>query len=177
MLYYLFQYLESEYQFPGATLFQFITFRAAMAIIVSLLISTIYGKRIIIFLQKKQMGESIRELGLEGQAEKAGTPTMGGIIIILATLVPALGLGLLIGCTMYFHDDITIKEEKIGADIEQVVSIEGEEQSDFNPAIKSTKTTLPFIKNNEFDYLLSLCSHWHSLPGYQETLFFLIISM
>ncbi|SEL11359.1 Phospho-N-acetylmuramoyl-pentapeptide-transferase [Aquimarina amphilecti] len=202
MLYYLFQYLENEYQFPGASLFQFITFRAAMAIILSLLISTIYGKRIINFLRKKQMGESIRELGLEGQAEKAGTPTMGGIIIILATLVPALlfakldniyiilliittlwmgvigftddylkikkkdkeglagkfkvigqvGLGLLIGCTMYFHDDITIKEEKIGADIEQVVSAEGEEQSDFNPAIKSTKTTLPFIKNNEFDY-------------------------
>lgn len=202
MLYYFFQYLENEYQFPGASLFQFITFRAAMAIIFSLLISTIYGKRIISFLGKKQMGESIRELGLEGQVEKAGTPTMGGLIIILATLVPVLlfakldniyvillimttiwmgvigftddflkikrkdkeglagrfkvigqvGLGLLIGCTMYFHDDITIKEEKIGADIEQIVSTEGEEQSDFNPAIKSTKTTLPFIKNNEFDY-------------------------
>lgn len=90
MLYYLFEYLENEYQFPGATLFQFITFRAAMAIILSLLISTIYGKRIINFLRKKQMGESIRELGLDGQAEKAGTPTMGGIIIILATLVPVL---------------------------------------------------------------------------------------
>jgi len=200
MLYYLFEYLENEYQFPGASLFQFITFRAAMAIILSLLISTIYGKRIINFLQKKQMGESIRELGLEGQAEKAGTPTMGGIIIILATLVPALlfakldniyiilliittlwmgvigftddylkikrkdkeglagrfkiigqvGLGIIVGCTMYFHDDITIKEEKTISDIEQVTSVEG--QSDFNPASKSTKTTLPFIKNNEFDY-------------------------
>lgn len=200
MLYYLFQYLESEYQVPGASLFQFITFRAALAIITSLLISTIYGKRIIGFLAKKQMGESIRELGLEGQSEKAGTPTMGGLIIIFATLVPALlfakldniyvillivttlwmgvigftddylkikkkdkeglagrfkvigqvGLGLIVGCTMYFHSDITIKEEKVNVGIEQVATTEN--QSDFNPAIKSTKTTLPFIKNNEFDY-------------------------
>ena len=200
MLYYLFQYLESEYQFPGASLFQFITFRAAIAIILSLLISTIYGKRIIDFLRKRQMGESIRELGLDGQAEKAGTPTMGGIIIILATLVPVLlfakldniyiillimttlwmgvigftddylkikkkdkeglagrfkiigqvGLGLIVGSVMYFHSDITIKEEKAFSDIEQVTN--AEDTSDFNPAIKSTKTTLPFIKDNEFDY-------------------------
>ncbi len=200
MLYYLFEYLESEYQFPGATLFQFITFRAAMAIILSLLISTIYGRRIIRFLRKKQMGESIRELGLDGQAEKAGTPTMGGVIIILATLVPVLlfakldniyvillivttlwmgvigftddylkikrkdkeglagkfkvigqvGLGLIVGCTMYFHKDITVRQEKANSDIEQAVTVEGD--SDFKPAIKSTKTTLPFIKNNEFDY-------------------------
>ncbi|MEW7277153.1 phospho-N-acetylmuramoyl-pentapeptide-transferase [Aquimarina sp. 2201CG1-2-11] len=200
MLYYLFEYLESEYQFPGATLFQFITFRAAMAIILSLLISTIYGKRIINFLRTKQMGESIRELGLEGQAQKAGTPTMGGIIIILATLVPVLlfakldniyvillivttlwmgvigfaddylkikrkdkaglagkfkvigqvVLGLIVGCTMYFHEDITIKEEKANTDTEQVVTVEGE--SEFKAAIKSTKTTIPFFKNNEFDY-------------------------
>ncbi|WP_103864703.1 phospho-N-acetylmuramoyl-pentapeptide-transferase [Aquimarina sp. I32.4] len=201
MLYYLFEYLESEYQFPGATLFQFITFRAAMAIIVSLLISTIYGKRIINFLRKKQMGESIRELGLDGQAEKAGTPTMGGVIIIIATLVPVLlfarldniyvillvvttlwmgvigftddylkikrkdkeglagrfkiigqvGLGLIVGCTMYFHGDITIKEEKAKSETVQKAAV-GEEVSDFNPATKSTKTTLPFFKNNEFDY-------------------------
>ncbi|GAA4270810.1 phospho-N-acetylmuramoyl-pentapeptide-transferase [Aquimarina gracilis] len=201
MLYYLFEYLESEYQFPGATLFQFITFRAAIAIILSLLISTIYGKRIIRLLRRNQMGESIRELGLEGQAEKAGTPTMGGIIIILATLIPVLlvarldniyvilliittlwmgvigftddflkikkkdkeglagkfkvigqvGLGLIVGCTMYFHDDITIRQEKVQLETEQVVN-EGEEKSDFNPAIKSTKTTIPFFKNNEFDY-------------------------
>ncbi|WP_103072409.1 phospho-N-acetylmuramoyl-pentapeptide-transferase [Aquimarina sediminis] len=201
MLYYLFEFLESEYQFPGATLFQFITFRAAMAIILSLLISTIYGKRIIRFLSRKQMGESIRELGLDGQSEKAGTPTMGGVIIILATLVPVLlfakldniyvillivttlwmgvigftddylkikkknkeglagkfkvigqvGLGIIVGCTMYFHEDITIKEEKVKSEVEQVI-IEVEETSDFNPAIKSTKTTIPFFKNNEFDY-------------------------
>ncbi len=200
MLYYLFEYLESEYQFPGASLFQFITFRAAMAIILSLLISTIYGKRIINFLRKKQMGESIRELGLEGQAEKAGTPTMGGVIIILATLVPVLlfakldniyvilliittlwmgvigftddflkikkkdkeglagkfkvigqvGLGLIVGCTMYFHDDITVRQEKAPSEVVQVAVDKAD--SDFNPAIKSTKTTLPFFKNNEFDY-------------------------
>ena len=201
MLYYLFEFLESEYQFPGATLFQFITFRAAMAIILSLLISTIYGKRIINFLRKKQMGESIRELGLEGQAEKAGTPTMGGVIIILATLIPVLlfakldniyvilliittlwmgaigftddylkikrkdkeglagkfkiigqvGLGLIVGCTMYLHKDITIKEEKAKTKTEQV-SVKAGEESGFSPAIKSTKTTIPFFKNNEFDY-------------------------
>ena len=90
MLYYLFEYLEKQFQFPGATLFGFLTFRAALAMILSLLISTIYGKRIIRFLQKKQMGETIRDLGLDGQAQKAGTPTMGGIIIILATLIPVL---------------------------------------------------------------------------------------
>ena len=90
MLYYLFEYIEKHYQFPGASLFGFLSFRAAMAIILSLLIATIYGKRIIAFLQRKQVGETIRDLGLEGQKEKAGTPTMGGIIIILATLVPVL---------------------------------------------------------------------------------------
>ena len=90
MLYYLFEYLEKEFQFPGATLFGFLTFRAALAMILSLLISTIYGKRIIRFLLKQQVGETVRDLGLEGQKEKTGTPTMGGIIIILATLIPVL---------------------------------------------------------------------------------------
>ena len=90
MLYYLFKYLEETYQFSGASLFGFLTFRAAVAIILSLLISTIFGKRIISFLQKKQVGETIRDLGLQGQNEKAGTPTMGGIIIILATIIPVL---------------------------------------------------------------------------------------
>ena len=90
MLYYLFKYLEETHQFTGASLFGFLTFRAAVAIILSLLISTVFGKRIISFLQKKQVGESIRDLGLEGQKEKAGTPTMGGVIIILATIIPVL---------------------------------------------------------------------------------------
>jgi len=90
MLYYLFEYLEKEFQFPGASLFGFLTFRAALAIILSLLISTIFGRRIINFLHTKQVGETIRDLGLDGQKEKAGTPTMGGLIIILATLLPVL---------------------------------------------------------------------------------------
>ncbi|GAA0763412.1 phospho-N-acetylmuramoyl-pentapeptide-transferase [Psychroflexus lacisalsi] len=90
MLYHLFEFLESNYDLPGARLFQYISFRAAFAIILSLLISTIFGKRIILFLQRKQIGESVRELGLEGQKEKAGTPTMGGLIIIFSTLIPVL---------------------------------------------------------------------------------------
>ena len=90
MLYYLFHFLEEQYELPGAQIFQFISFRAALAIILSLLISTIFGKRIINYLQRKQVGESVRDLGLQGQTEKAGTPTMGGVIIILATLIPVL---------------------------------------------------------------------------------------
>ena len=90
MLYYLFEYLESEYQFPGATLFRFLTFRAAMSALLSLILATVYGKKIIQLLRKRQVGETIRDLGLEGQQEKAGAPTMGGIIIILATLIPTL---------------------------------------------------------------------------------------
>lgn len=90
MLFYLFEYLEQQYQLPGASLFQFQTFRAGMAVLFSLLIAMIYGKRIILFLQAKQIGESVRDLGLDGQKEKAGTPTMGGLIIIMATLIPVL---------------------------------------------------------------------------------------
>jgi len=93
MLYYLFEYLEQQYQLPGASLFQFLTFRAAVAVILSLLIAMVYGKRIILFLQKQQIGETIRDLGLEGQQQKAGTPTMGGIIIIMSTLIPVLLVG------------------------------------------------------------------------------------
>ncbi|MEM1258812.1 MAG: phospho-N-acetylmuramoyl-pentapeptide-transferase [Bacteroidota bacterium] len=93
MLYYLFEYLEQQYQFPGASLFQYQTFRAAFAVIVSLLIAMVYGKRVILFLQKQQIGETIRDLGLEGQEQKAGTPTMGGIIIIISTLIPVLLVG------------------------------------------------------------------------------------
>ena len=201
MLYYLFEYLEKEFQFPGASLFGFITFRAAMAVILSLLISTIYGKRIINFLRRKQVGESIRELGLEGQQEKAGTPTMGGIIIILATLIPVLlfakldniyilllivttvwmgvigfiddyikkfkkdkdglkgrfkvlgqvGLGLIVGTTLYFHQDVTIKE-KVPANQQEIVVNQQSNLPQFLPEAKSTKTTIPFVKQNEFDY-------------------------
>ncbi|WP_299520020.1 phospho-N-acetylmuramoyl-pentapeptide-transferase [Winogradskyella sp.] len=204
MLYYLFEYLEQQFQLPGASLFGFLTFRAAMAVILSLLISTIFGKRIINFLRKKQVGETIRDLGLEGQVEKTGTPTMGGVIIILATLVPVLllakleniyvilliittlwmgtigfiddyikkfkndkqglkgkfkvlgqvGLGLIIGLTLYFHDDVTIKEE-LPIQEQRALLVENPnlpETQLFDEAIKSTKTTIPFVKNNEFDY-------------------------
>ena len=204
MLYYLFEYLEQQFQFPGASLFGFLTFRAAVAIILSLLISTIYGKRIIEFLLKKQVGETIRDLGLEGQVEKAGTPTMGGIIIILATLIPVLllakleniyiillivttlwmgtigfiddyikkfkndkeglkgkfkvlgqvGLGLIVGLTLYFHEDVTIKEE-LPLQEQHVLLAENPNTPEaqlFDVAKKSTKTTIPFLKNNEFDY-------------------------
>ncbi|MFT5752799.1 MAG: phospho-N-acetylmuramoyl-pentapeptide-transferase [Flavobacteriales bacterium] len=203
MLYYLFTYLDEAYNLPGAGLFQFTTFRAAMAILLSLAISTIYGKRIILFLQRKQMGETIRDLGLEGQAEKAGTPTMGGLIIILATLVPVLlfakldniyiillivttlwmgvigflddykkkmernkdglagkykvlgqvGLGVIVGATMFFHPDITVKEELKNAPlIAQSEIIQNEDNPRFTEESKSLKTTLPFVKDNEFDY-------------------------
>ena len=90
MLYYFFEFLENQYQIPGASLFTYISFRAAAAIITSLLISTIFGKRIIDFLRKKQIGESVRDLGLDGQIEKTGTPTMGGLILIISTIIPVL---------------------------------------------------------------------------------------
>lgn len=189
MLYYLFEYLEQHYQFPGAGLFQYLSFRASVAVILSLLISSIFGKKIIRLLHNYQMGETIRDLGLEGQKEKAGTPTMGGLIIILATLVPVLllakleniyiillivttlwmgcigfvddyikikkkdkaglkgkfkvigqvGLGLIVGTTLYFHPEVTIRQEAPATQSFQI-----EEQS--------TKTTIPLLKNNEFDY-------------------------
>ncbi|WP_339835051.1 phospho-N-acetylmuramoyl-pentapeptide-transferase [uncultured Flavobacterium sp.] len=197
MLYYLFHYLENNFDVPGAGLFQFITFRSALAIILSLLISTVFGKRIINFLRNQQVGETVRELGLEGQKEKAGTPTMGGIIIIIATLVPVLllakldniyvillivttlwmgtigfiddyikifkkdkqglkgifkvigqvGLGLIVGSVLYFNEGVTVRkdtaETRITASNIALKSMLEE---------KSTATTIPFFKNNEFDY-------------------------
>ncbi len=214
MLYYLFKYLDEAYNLPGAGLFQFSTFRAAMAIIFALLISTVYGERIIKFLQRKQMGETIRDLGLEGQAEKAGTPTMGGLIIILATLVPVLlfarldniyiilliittlwmgtigfiddykkkmeknkdglsgkykvigqiGLGIIVGATMFFHSDITVRQElQTTTDSENTVISQATGSDKFAGEEKSLKTTLPFMKDNEFDYeilVTSLNENW-----------------
>ncbi len=93
MLYDLFEYLETAYNFPGASLFRFLSFRAGMALILSLMIGAVYGKRIILFLKRQQIGEEIRDLGLEGQKQKQGTPTMGGIIIIMSTLIPVLLFG------------------------------------------------------------------------------------
>jgi phospho-N-acetylmuramoyl-pentapeptide-transferase len=189
MLYYLFEYLERAYQFPGASLFAYLSFRSAVAIIFSLLVTAVLGKRIIALLQHYQMGESIRDLGLEGQKEKAGTPTMGGLMIIFGTLIPVLlltkldniyiillivttlwmgaigladdylkikrkdkeglkgrfkivgqiTLGLIVGATLYFHPSVTIKQQ----------SIDGKS---FLQEEKSTKTTIPLLKNNEFDY-------------------------
>lgn len=202
MLYYLFEYLEKQFQLTGASVFQFITFRAALAIILSLLFSTIFGKKIIRILQKMQVGESVRDLGLDGQMEKAGTPTMGGIIIILATLIPVLllakldniyvimlivttlwmglvgftddyikvfkkdkaglsgkfkilgqvGLGLFVGAIMYFHPGVTIKEDVGLVDSIGVVQVVDGEIQQIRPEVKSTKTTVPFVKDNEFEY-------------------------
>jgi phospho-N-acetylmuramoyl-pentapeptide-transferase len=197
MLYYIFKYLDEAYNLPGAGLFQYITFRSGMAVILSLLISTIYGKRIISYLRNKQVGETVRELGLDGQVQKAGTPTMGGLIIILATLVPVLllakldniyiilllittvwmgsigflddyikifkkdkdglkgrfkvigqvGLGIIVGATLYFHPSVTIKHDVVlnKQGIETVIKSTSQE-------VKSMETTIPFFKNNTFDY-------------------------
>ena len=193
MLYYLLQYLDGMFDFPGSALYQFITFRSGMAFILSLLISTIFGKKIISYLRRQQIGETVRELGLEGQNEKAGTPTMGGIIIILATLIPVLllarleniyvlvlilttiwmgvigflddyikvfkkdkeglkgrfkvvgqvGLGIIVGAIFYFHPNVTVRDTPS-------ILLETSAISQFD--IKSTSTTIPFLKNNEFDY-------------------------
>lgn len=201
MLYYLIDYLEQEFGLPGASLFSYITFRAAIAFIMSLGFSTIYGKKIIRYLQKQQVGETVRDLGLEGQAQKAGTPTMGGLIIIFSTLIPVVllaaidniyvgmliittiwmgligftddyikifkkdkgglhgkfkvigqvGLGAIVGSIMYFHPGITIKEELRNP--EQVQELmTNVSQVEFTEAHQSTKTTIPFVKNNELDY-------------------------
>ena len=224
MLYYLFEYLEKEFQFPGASLFGFLTFRAALAIILSLLISTIFGKKIINFLQAKQVGETIRDLGLDGQKEKAGTPTMGGLIIILATLVPVLlvakldniyiilllittlwmgvigfiddylkkfkndkeglkgrfkvigqiGLGLIVGLTLFFHSEVTIKEQ-IPLKERTTVAIEQGVSQQFYPESKSTKTTIPFFKVNEFDYADMITWIHPSLEKYAWIVFVLVV--
>lgn len=195
MLYYLFTYLHEAFDLPGAGVFQYISFRAAMAVIASLLISMIFGKRIIKFLANKQVGESIRDLGLEGQKEKAGTPTMGGVIILSAILIPTLlfakldniyvilmlittlwmgfigflddyikvfkkekeglagkfkilgqvSLGLIVGSILYFHPDVVMRE--------QVEVFNEPAQIEYlQENVKSTMTTIPFVKNNEFDY-------------------------
>lgn len=201
MLYYLFEYLDSNYDFPGAGLFEFLSFRSAMAIITSLAISTIYGKKIINYLLKQQVGESVRDLGLAGQSEKGGTPTMGGIIIIISTLIPVLlfakleniyvilliittlwmgtigfiddyiktfkkdkqglkgifkvigqvGLGLIVGSTIYFHPGITVKESTNSGGL-TYQTMEPLDEIDTGKEEKSTTTTIPFVKNNEFNY-------------------------
>jgi phospho-N-acetylmuramoyl-pentapeptide-transferase len=200
MLYYLFEYLDKMLDVPGTGVFQYITFRSALAVILSLLLSTIYGKRVINYLRRQQIGETVRELGLEGQNEKAGTPTMGGLIIIFSTLIPVVllakldniyiillivttlwmgligflddyikifkkdkaglkgifkvigqvGLGIIVGATLYFHPGVTIRKDSVPTKIEI-----NSTQNTINPVSleeKSTATTIPFFKNNEFDY-------------------------
>ncbi|MEE0889150.1 MAG: phospho-N-acetylmuramoyl-pentapeptide-transferase [Bacteroidales bacterium] len=208
MLYYLFSWLDASFDFPGAGVFQYISFRAAAAVITSLLITIVFGKKLINFLRRKQVGETVRDLGLEGQKAKEGTPTMGGLIILAAILIPtllfakldniyviimlittiwlgALGfiddyikvfrknkaglsgklkvvgqvvLGIVVGCMMYFHPDITIKEKTEIAQYSQQHNLQDKSQYENakvefqEESSRSTKTTIPFVKNNEFDY-------------------------
>lgn len=213
MLYYLFEYLNKVLNIPGTGVFQYITFRSALAFIFSLLLSTIYGKRVVTFLRRQQIGETVRELGLAGQNEKAGTPTMGGLIIIFATLIPVLlfaklqniyivllivttlwmgtigfiddyikifkkdkqglkgifkvfgqvGLGLIVGSVLYFHPGVTVRTSASNSDVYRVST---ENMISQEPVeVKSTATTIPFFKNNEFDYAKVLA--WTG-EGYQD---------
>lgn len=213
MFYYLFHYLDQHFNFPGAGVFQYISFRAAMALLSSLIISMVFGKRIINFIRRKQIGETIRELGLQGQNEKAGTPTMGGLIILAAIIIPTLlfakvhniyivlmliatvwlgaigfiddyikvfkknkeglkgkfkivgqiGIGLIVGAVLYFHPDVVIKERVVSnpqslyANPQDFVTSTSSTKDlkipKYSPqSIKTIKTTIPFVKNNEFNY-------------------------
>lgn len=223
MLYYIFKYLNEVYSMPGAGVFEYLSFRAAMAVITSLIISLLFGNRWINYLNKKQVGETIRDLGLEGQLEKQGTPTMGGLIIIASILIPALLfakldniyiimmlfttvwlggigflddyikvfkkkkeglkgkykiagqviLGLIIGSVMFFSSDV-ITRGKSDLPSEVVVSIEemGPSSKFDIEEIHSTKTTIPFFKNNEFDYAILL--KWLG-EGYEKWAFLIFI--
>ena len=209
MLYHLFRYLDEAYNFPGSGMFQYISFRAAAAIILALLIVIIFGRTIIDFLRRKQIGEEIRDLGLEGQLQKRGTPTMGGVIILIAILIPTLlfgrldnvyvqlmlvstvwlgligglddyikvfrhrkeglkgrfkivgqvGLGIIVGTTMWLSGDIVVREKTTqpvetvyyDADGTVVQTVQRNVLID-SESTKTTKTTIPFVKNNEFDY-------------------------
>jgi len=213
MLYYLFDFLDATYDLPGAGVFQYITFRAAMAIITSLIISMLFGKRLIDRLSRLQIGETVRDLGLEGQNQKAGTPTMGGVIILLAIIIPTLlwakldniyiilmlittvwmgsigflddyikvfkkdkkglrgifkvigqiGLGIIVGATLFFHPDTTIKEKVPVVESAEFYSTDSEPTMTYGDAVKSSKTTLPFLKNNEFDY--AIFTRWMGEAG------------
>ncbi len=209
MLYHLFRYLDEAYDLPGSGMFQYISFRAAAAIILSLLIVIIFGRSIIDFLRRKQIGEEIRNLGLQGQLQKKGTPTMGGVIILVAILVPMLlfgkldnvyiqlllvstvwlgligglddyikvfrhrkeglkgrfkivgqvGLGVIVGTTMWLSPDIVVRE-KVTQPVQTVYLNEDGTVLETvqrhvvvsSESLKTTQTTIPFVKNNEFDY-------------------------
>ena len=198
MLYYLFDYLDQKFALAGAGVFQYISFRSGAAVILSLVISMLFGKRFIKYLQRKQVGETVRDLGLDGQIEKAGTPTMGGIIIIVCLLVPTLlfarpdnvyvflliistlwmgligflddyikvfrknkeglqgkfkvvgqvGLGLIVGLTLYYNQAVVVREcEDLSS-----INIENVDGTKNYEDVRSTVTTIPFLKNNEFNY-------------------------
>ena len=209
MFYHLFRYLDEAYDLPGSGMFQYISFRAAAAIILSLLIVIIFGRAIIDFLRRKQIGEDIRDLGLQGQLQKKGTPTMGGVIILVAILVPMLlvgkldnvyiqlllvstvwlgligglddyikvfrhrkeglkgrfkivgqvGLGIIVGTTMWLSPDIVVRE-KVTQPVQTVYLNENGTVLETvqrhvvvsSESLKTTQTTIPFVKNNEFDY-------------------------
>ncbi|MBK8883190.1 MAG: phospho-N-acetylmuramoyl-pentapeptide-transferase [Bacteroidales bacterium] len=222
MLVYLFKYLDTL-NIPGAGVFQFISFRSAMAVITSLIISLLIGKRIILYLQRKQVGEVVRDLGLEGQYQKKGTPSMGGVIILASIIIPTLlfakldniyvilmllttvwlgsigflddyikifkknkeglagrfkivgqvGLGLIVGLTLFLSDDVIIEEKVSIANLSPREKIElldpsvpYTSQSVISMERKSTKTTIPFVKNNEFDYswLVGFINEEHRQP-------------
>ena len=200
MLYHLFTYLNNRFDFPGSGLFEFISFKAALAVITSLVITLVFGGRLIRFLHQKQVGETVRDLGLDGQLEKTGTPTMGGIIILAGILVPTLlfadlsniyiqlmlistvllgaigfvddyikvfkknkeglagkfkvfgqiAVGLIVASSLYFHQDVTIKSKVNELSVQQLEADSEVGQSWVE--MRSTKTTIPFVKNNEFDY-------------------------
>ena len=218
MLYYLFDYLQSAYDLPGAGLFQYISFRASLAIITSLLVSLVFGKRIISLIRRKQIGEKVRVLGLAGEEQKEGTPTMGGLIIISAILIPTLlftkldniyviimlittlwlgiigftddyikvfkknknglagkfkilgqiGLGVIVGLVMVFHPDIIVKEDINVLDQEENVA-------SVVLAKKSSKTTIPFLKDNEFDYHMLTSWAGEKAKDYAWIFFVLIV--
>jgi len=207
---------------PGTGVFQYITFRSALAFILSLLLSTIYGKRVVGFLRNQQIGETVRELGLTGQNEKKGTPTMGGLIIIFATLIPVflfaklqniyivllivttlwmgtigfiddyikvfkkdkeglkgifkvfgqVGLGLIVGSVLYFNPDVTIRTDTSNSDVFKPTTENFIKQEPVYE--KSTATTIPFVKNNQFDYAEALS--WMG-EGYEKWAWLIFIPM
>ncbi|MDO9154650.1 MAG: phospho-N-acetylmuramoyl-pentapeptide-transferase [Paludibacter sp.] len=221
MLYHLFTYLDKYFDIPGAGMFNYISFRTGLAFILALAVSTLIGRRIINYLQKKQIGETIRDLGLEGQMSKKGTPTMGGIIIILAILIPTLlltalnntytilmivttvwlgiigftddyikvfkkdkkglsgkfkiigqvGLGLIVGLTMYLSPDIVIRENiEVKGDKTRVEDVLYAKKD-----IKSTKTTIPFFKNNNLDYANLFSKAGENAQKYGWILFVVVV--
>jgi phospho-N-acetylmuramoyl-pentapeptide-transferase len=254
MLYQLFNWLKQHFDIPGVGLFQFLTFRIAMAILLSLVIATVYGKRIISFLQKKQIGESVRELGLQGEQQKKGTPTMGGIIILLSILIPTIlfanldkvyirlmilctvwlgiigflddlfkirarkaalqagqlykkkdsdglagiskiigqvGLGIIIGVTLYFSNAVTVEREIIGSERKIALLQKGERFAKDTTIIvrqmdgversfvkvKTPITTIPFVKNHEFNYSKLISWMGEGAEKYTWIVYILIVTL